>query len=101
MGKRINTYIHQAKARHDFLLLLALDHGRPIRRKGTSHAPRVDEEFVHVLEAFEAMGAAPAQHIDVQLVGLGEQQVGLVAHQREALQEADPYAAVGDHLGQR
>lgn len=47
------------------------------------------------------MGAAPAQHVDVELVRLGEQQVGLVADEREALEEADADAAVGDHLRQR
>lgn len=47
------------------------------------------------------MGTAPAQHVNVELVGLGEQQVGLVADEREALEEADADAAVGDHLRQR
>lgn len=45
------------------------------------------------------MGAAPAEHVHIQLVGLGQEQVGLAANEREALQEADADAAVGHHLG--
>lgn len=47
------------------------------------------------------MGAAPAQHVDVELVGLGQQQVGLARDEGEALEEADAQAAVGDDLRQR
>jgi hypothetical protein len=43
--------------------------------------------------------AAPAEHVDVELVGLGEEQVRLVADEREALEEADADAAVRDNLG--
>lgn len=46
------------------------------------------------------MGAAPAQDVDVQLVGLGQEQVGLAGHEGEALEEADAQAAVGDDLGE-
>lgn len=46
------------------------------------------------------MGAAPAEHVDVELVGLGQQQVRLVADQGEALEEADADTAVCDDLGQ-
>jgi hypothetical protein len=45
--------------------------------------------------------AGPAEHVDVELVGLGEQQVRLVADQREALEEADADAAVRDDLCKR
>ena len=47
------------------------------------------------------MGAAPAEHVDVELVGLGQQQVRLVGDEGEALEEADAQGAVGDDLGQR
>lgn len=86
-------YIHQTETGHD---ILPLD--RPATRKGTGRAAGIDEELVHVLEALEAVRAAPAEHVDVQLVGLGEQQVRLVADQREALQEADADAAVRHDL---
>ena len=46
------------------------------------------------------MGAAPAKDVNVQPVGLGEQQVGLVGDEGEALEEADADAAVGDDLRQ-
>lgn len=46
------------------------------------------------------MGAAPAQDVDIEPVGLGEQQVGLVGDEGEALEEADADAAVGDDLRQ-
>ncbi len=62
---------------------------------------RVDEELVHVLEGVEAVGAAPAEHVDVEAVGLGEQQVGLARDEGEALEEADAQGAVGDDLAQR
>lgn len=44
------------------------------------------------------MGAAPAEDVDVELVGLGQQQVGLAGDEGEALEEADAQAAVGDDL---
>lgn len=92
------TYIHQAEARHD-LLLLALA-SAPAGGEGAGGGARVHEEFVHVLEALELVGAAPAEDVDVELVGLGEQQVGLARDKGEALEEADAQAAVGDDLGQ-
>lgn len=73
----------------------------PRRRKGARRAARVHKELVHVLEGVEAVCAAPAEDVDVELVGLGEQQVGLVGDEGEALEEADADAAVGDDLGQR
>ncbi len=47
------------------------------------------------------MGAAVAEDVDVEAVGLGEQQVGLAGDEREALEEADADAAVGYDLRQR
>lgn len=47
------------------------------------------------------MRAAVAEDVDVEAVGLGEQQVGLVGDEREALEEADADAAVRDDLRQR
>lgn len=44
------------------------------------------------------MGAAPAEDVDVELVGLGEEEVGLVGDEGEALEEADAQGAVGDDL---
>lgn len=46
------------------------------------------------------MSAAPAQNIHVQLVRLGQEQVGLVGDESEALEEPNAEAAVGDDLGQ-
>lgn len=92
------TYIHQAEARHD-LLLLALA-GAPAGGEGAGGGARVHKELVHVLEALELVGAAPAEDVDVELVGLGQQQVGLAGDEGEALEEADAQAAVGDDLGQ-
>lgn len=92
------TYIHQAKARHN-LLLLALA-GAPAGGEGAGSGARVHEELVHVLEALELVGAAPAEDVDVELVGLGQQQVGLAGDEGEALEEADAQAAVGDDLRQ-
>lgn len=95
-----DTYIHEAEARHDLVLgLVAV--AAPAGKVGTRRATRVDKELVHVLEALELVRAAPAEHVHVQTVGLGQQQVGLVAHEREALEEADADGAVGDDLGQR
>ena len=93
------TYIHQAKARH-YLLLLAALAGAPAGGKGAGGRPRVHEELVHVLEALELVCAAPAEHVDVELVGLGQQQVGLAGDEGEALEEADAQAAVSDDLRQ-
>jgi hypothetical protein len=48
------------------------------------------------------VGAAPAQHVDVELVGLGHHEVHLLGgDEGEALEEADAQRAVGDDLGQR
>lgn len=44
------------------------------------------------------MGAAPAQDVDVEAVGLGEEHVGLGGDEGEALEEADAEGAVGDDL---
>ena len=44
------------------------------------------------------MRAAPAKDVDVELVRLGQEEVGLVADQGEALQEADADAPVRHHL---
>lgn len=93
-GHASTTYIHQAKARHHLLAFL-----RPARRVGARRGARVDKELVHVLKRVEAVGAADAEHVDVELVGLGEQQVGLVGHQGEPFDEADAEGAVGDGLG--
>ena len=47
------------------------------------------------------MGAGVAEDVDVELVGLGEQEVGLGGDEGEALDEADAQGPVGDDLGQR
>lgn len=47
------------------------------------------------------MGAAPAEDVDVELVGLGEEEVGLGGDEGEALDEADAQGAVGDDLRER
>lgn len=47
------------------------------------------------------MRAAPAEHVHVQPVRLRQQQVRLAGHEGEALEEADPDAAVGDDLCER
>lgn len=93
------TYIHQAKARDHLLVGLVL--GEPAGGHGAGGAAGVDEELVHVLEGVEAVGAAVAEDVDVELVGLGEQQVGLGGHEREALDEADAQRPVRHHLRQR
>ena len=90
------THVHQTETRYDVVAILS-----PAGAIRSGRAARVDEELVHVLEALEAVCAAPAQHVDVQLVGLREQQVRLVRHQREALQEADADVAVRDNLCER
>ncbi|KAK7978330.1 hypothetical protein PG988_005820 [Apiospora saccharicola] len=84
------------KAWHHLLALLG-----PARRVGAGGGARVDEELVHVLEGVEAVGAAPAEDVDVKLVGLGQQQVGLRRHEREALDEAHAQRAVRHHLRER
>lgn len=89
------SHIHQAETRRRRLRIQA----RP-RQERSRGAPRVDKELVHILESIEAVGAAPAQDVDVQPVGLGKQQVGLVGDEGEALEEADADAAVGDDLRQ-
>lgn len=92
------TYIHQAEARHHLLVLL-----RPARRVRARGRARVNKELVHVLEGVEAVGAADAEDVDVELVRLGEQQVWLVGDEREPFDEADAQGPVGDDLrdGQR
>lgn len=97
--KSNSTYIHQTETRHH-LPLLPLCRA-PAGTKRPRRAARVDEELVHVLEALEAVGAAPAEHIDVELVGLGEEEVGLVGDERETLEETDSQGAVRNDLGQR
>lgn len=48
------------------------------------------------------MGATPAQHVDVQTVGLGQHKVHLLGgDDGEAFEEADAQRAVGDDLRQR
>lgn len=47
------------------------------------------------------MSAAPAQDVDVQPIGFGQQQIGLGGNKGEALEEANAYAAVGDDLRER
>lgn len=94
------AYIHEAEAGHDLVVLLGAV-AAPAEEGGAGGAAGVDEELVHVLEALELVGAAPAEDVDVEAVGLGQQQVGLVADEREALEEADADGAVGDDLGQR
>lgn len=96
MGAEGETHVHQAEARHHLLALLG-----PAGGVGTGGAPGVDEELVHVLEGVEAVGAAPAQDVDVELVGLGEEEVGLGGDEREALDETDSQRPVRDHLRQR
>lgn len=95
---RYRTYIHQAETRHN-LLLLALA-GAPAGGEGAGCGPGIHEELVHILETLELVGAAPAEHVDVELVGLGQQQVGLAGDEGEALEEADAQAAMGDDLRQ-
>lgn len=90
------SYIHEAEARGG---LLGLEPECGV--EGASGAAGIDKELVHVLECVEAMGAAPAEDVDVEAVRLGEEQVGLGGDEREALEEADADGAVGDDLGQR
>lgn len=47
------------------------------------------------------MRATPTEHIHIELVRLGEQQVRLVTDKREAFQETDADTAVGDDLCER
>jgi hypothetical protein len=88
--------VHQAEARRG--VLVALVPAGDVRAGG---APRVDEELVHVLKGVEAVRAARAQDVNVEAVRLGEEQVGLVGDECEALEEADADAAVGHDLGER
>jgi hypothetical protein len=46
------------------------------------------------------MGAAPAEHIHIQFIRLGKEQVWFVANEGEALEEANADAAVCDDLGE-
>lgn len=46
------------------------------------------------------MCATPAEHVNIQLVRLGQQQVGLIGDEGESFQEADSNAAVRHHLRQ-
>lgn len=45
------------------------------------------------------MGATPAEHVDVEFVGFGEEEVGFVGDEGEAFEKADAEGAVGDDLG--
>jgi hypothetical protein len=65
---------------------------RPRRAAG------VHEELVHVFERIEAVGAAPAEDVDVETVRLGKQQVRLGRDERESFEEADADAAVLDDV---
>jgi len=100
------THIHQTKTRHD-LLLGTPTHphgitGRPIRRQHPRGTPRVHKELVHILKALKPMrAAAPAQHVHIKPVRLGEEHVGLVADEGEPFEKPDAHGAVGDDLGQR
>lgn len=89
------THIHQAKARDHLLALLG-----PAGTVGARGTAGVDEELIHVLEGVEAVGAAPAEDVDVELVGLGEEEVGLRGDEGEAFDEADAQGAVRDDLRQ-
>lgn len=95
---RCATYVHKAETRYN-LLLLALA-GAPAGGEGAGGGPGVHEELVHILETLKLVGAAPAEHVDVELVGLGQQQVGLAGDEGEALKEADAKATVGNDLRQ-
>lgn len=88
------TYVHQAEAWHNFFALLS-----PASRERAGCAPGVHEELVHVFEALELVGAAPAEDVHVKLISLGEEQVRFAANEREAFQEAHADVAVGHHLG--
>jgi hypothetical protein len=44
--------------------------------------------------------AAPAEDVDVETVRLGEEEVGFVGDEGEALEESDAEGAVGDDLGE-
>jgi hypothetical protein len=46
------------------------------------------------------VGTAPAEHVDVELVGLGEEQIGFIGDEGKALEEADADGAVRDDLRQ-
>lgn len=89
------TYVHQAEARSLAVALLV-----PAVEEGSRGAARIDKELVHVLKGIEAMGASPAQDIDIESVCLGEEQVGLVGDEGEAFEKADADAAVRHDLRQ-
>lgn len=89
------TYVHQTEARRRVLALLL-----PAVQKGARRAAGVDKELVHVLKGIEAVSAPPAQDIDVEPVGLCEEQVGLAGDEGEAFEEADADAAVRHDLRQ-
>lgn len=67
--------------------------------KCTRRTPRVHEELIHVLERIEPVRAAPAQHVHIQPIRLGEQQIRLARHEREPFEEPDADAAVLDDAG--
>lgn len=91
------THVHQAETRHHLLPLSDPPRGESARRTAG-----VDEELVLVLIRIEAMRAAPAQDVDVQLVGFGHHEVHLDGrHHGEALEEADSQRAMRHHLRQR
>lgn len=76
--RRWDSHIHETKARHWLFLFLF-----PARVEGPRGTARVDEELVHILEGIKAVGATPAEDIDVEFVGVGEEQVRLVGDERE------------------
>jgi len=45
--------------------------------------------------------AAAAEHVDIESVGLGQQQIRLIGDEREPLEEADADASVRDDLRER
>lgn len=94
------THIHQTEARHHVVATPLVDR-RPVGREGAGGTARVDKELVHVLEALEPVRAAPAEHVDIEPVRFGQQQVGLVADEREPLEKADADAAVRHDLRER
>lgn len=89
-----NSHIHQAETRRRRLCIQARSCYECSRR-----TPRVHKELVHILEGIETVRAAPAQDVDIQSVGFGQQQVGFVGNKSKAFQEANSYAAMGDDLG--
>lgn len=92
-GELEQTYIHQHKTRRRLPSLQA-----PTWMKGPRRAARVHEELVHILEGIKAVGAAPAEDVDVQAVSFGEKQVWLARDEGEALEETDADAAMLDDV---